>query len=85
MHAASLPCVLDLETSGRAELVGLAGLCHAAERRPAQVEVDGLTQARRASWALVGEHDGHRAGRARAVAAALHLQNLHHRNARGCN
>ena len=46
MRLASLPGVLDLEAAGGAELVGLAWLRHAAERRPAEVEVDGLFEAR---------------------------------------
>jgi hypothetical protein len=42
MHVNSLPSVLDLEPAGGAELVGLAGLRHGTERRPAEVEFDGL-------------------------------------------
>ena len=59
-----LPGVLDLEAAGGAELVGLAGLRHGAERRAAQVEVHGLLQAR-AAGALVGEDHRHRAAGAR--------------------
>jgi hypothetical protein len=71
----SLPGVLDLEASGAAELVGLAGLRHGSERRAAQVEVHGLVQAR-AAGALVGEDHRHRAAGARRVAGAFHLHNL---------
>lgn len=66
---------MDWELAGVAELIVLAGFCQGAERRPAQVEVDGLFEAR-AAGAQVGEDDGHRLAGARGVAAALHLQNL---------
>ena len=73
--AATLPSVVDVEASGAAELVGLAGLRHGSERRAAQVEVHGLGQAR-AGGALVCEDHRHRAAGARRVTGAFHLQNL---------
>jgi len=71
-RAGGLPGVLDLEDAGAAQLVGLAGLGHGAERRPAQVEVDRLVQAR-AAGALVGDDDGHWVAGASLIAGAFHL------------
>jgi len=71
-RACLLPGVLDFEDTGGAQLVGLAGLRHGAERRPAQVEVDRLVQAR-AAGALVGDDDGHWVAGASLVARAFHL------------
>jgi hypothetical protein len=68
-----LPSVLDWEAAGVSELVGQAGFRHGTERRPAQVEVNGLGLAR--AWALVSEDHCHRAAGARLVAGALHLEN----------
>jgi hypothetical protein len=75
-----LPGVLDLEDAGAAQLVGLAGLRHGAERRPAQVEVDRLAQAR-AAGALVGDHDGHRGAGASVITGAFHLLVIRQMNA----
>ena len=71
--AVSLPSVLDVEASGAAELVGLAGLRHGSERRAAQVEVHGLGQAR-AAGALVGDDHGGRLPGACRVAVAFNLR-----------
>ena len=70
---ACLPGVLDFEDTGGAQLVGLAGVRHGAERRPAQVEVDRLVRARAAGRALVGDHHGHRVAGASVIAGAFHL------------
>jgi NaMN:DMB phosphoribosyltransferase len=70
-----VPGVLDLEAAGAAELVGLAGLRHGAERRAAEVEVHGLLQAR-AVGAFVREDDDHRGAGARRVPGASHLRKI---------
>ena len=86
LNAPSLPLYLCDDgrgcRSGGAELVGLAGLRQGAERRPAQVEVHGLHQAR-AGGAQVGEHHRHRAAGARRVAGAFHLRRIYDPNGGG--
>lgn len=68
---AGVPGELDLEDADGTQVVGLAGLRHGTERRPAQVEVR-LFQAR-AAGALIRDDDRHRAARARGVTSAFHL------------
>jgi hypothetical protein len=67
-----VPGVLDLEDAGAAQLVGLAGLRHGAECRPAHVEVGRLAEARTAR-AFVSDDDGHGVAGARIVTGALNL------------
>jgi hypothetical protein len=67
------PIVLDLEVASGAELVGLPGLRHGAERRPAQVEVHGFSEAR-ARGTQVGEDHHHRGAGARHMACTFHLR-----------
>jgi hypothetical protein len=70
---ASLPSVLDPEAAGVAELLGIAGHRHGAERRAAQVEVNGLPLAR-AVGVLVRQDHGHRGAGARRVLGVFHLE-----------